>query len=378
MSNRAKNNLRSLLIVMLTFILFCLPAATGLAAVNLTTQGNQQSSGEPAIKVTNQIESYLNDFITKDTARRNWKLLDKKVSVVSAEQSGYEVSMVFDVDRKHLLGFAKAEDSPALKGRLAFVQKNGKQLSANALAKANKEIEMWKRDLTEYITTPQNCFDRIKVTAMVNTADIVQPETVKFYREDCNGNFIPTSLQEIPSNDIVEKDAFNTIKANVSDNSQVGALAIVNYNRIAARDYVRTWATNTTKNCSTTSTTKQDKSTYNPNYSAYTCTDCANYVSQGLRAGGIPTDSTWYKDSTAWINVSSLTSYMTGKTYWIATTNINDCVAGFPFRMKAYSHVMMMSYNDGTTRKYCAHTSDRNDAIMSETTSTAYFYRVNY
>ncbi|MHB9094612.1 MAG: amidase domain-containing protein [Eubacteriales bacterium] len=382
MLSRFKYRYRSVLIVLLTVVLFCLPAATGLAAVKLTGSVTQQT-GVPAVEVTNQVGSYLNDFIAKDTALRNWKLLDQKVTVVSSNQSGYEVSMVFDVDRKHLLDFAKAEDIPALKGRLAYIQKNGKQLSANGLTKANKEIENWKHDLNEYITIPQNCFDRIKVTAVLDIAGLVKPETVSFYREDPLGNFVTTSLQDIPSNATVEQASFDTIKANVSAVSNKSAktvqpMAIVNYNRLAARDYVQLYTSNTSLTCSGGSAL-QNTSYYNlASYSYYNCNDCANFVSQGLRAGGIATDGTWYKDSSAWIGVSALTSYMVGRTYWIESTNINDCVAGMPLRMKTGSHVMMMSYNDGSTRKYCAHTNDRKDASWTGGTADAYYYRINY
>ena len=50
----------------------------------------------------------------------------------------------------------------------------------------------------------------------------------------------------------------------------------------------------------------------NPAYSDYTGRggDCANFVSQCLCAGGLPTDGTWYKDSKAWIAVIALSNYL--------------------------------------------------------------------
>ncbi|SFH31450.1 Putative amidase domain-containing protein [Desulfotomaculum arcticum] len=376
MLNKANLRLRILIASLVAFALFCLPAVSGYAAETFI---NQEATGKINPVVYEQFELIINDFIGQDTELRNWELLDQQINHIASAQSGQDVSITFHIERKHLLKFAKAEDSPALKGRLKYIQNNGKQLSANALAKANKEIEIWKRDLNEYITTPQHCSDHIKVTATLDANDKVIPDTIKFYAEDPVGNFLPTRLQDIPSNETVEQNAFDTIKENViTQEGMVEPSAIVNYDRIAARDYVRKWVANTSKPCEPDSETVQDKSNYNPAYTAYTCNDCANFVSQGLNAGGIPTDSTWKPYTSAWINVTSQANYMVAKTYWIATTNLNDCVAGFPFRIKSYEHVMMMSYNDGTTRKYCGHSSDRYDEKWTGGTANAYYYRINY
>lgn len=49
---------------------------------------------------------------------------------------------------------------------------------------------------------------------------------------------------------------------------------------------------------------------YNKEYSVYLNVDCANFVSQCLRAGGLVTDQIWYKDSNTWISVVRLTNYL--------------------------------------------------------------------
>lgn len=374
MFKNVNRRFRLIVATLIAVILFCLPAASGFAAVALFTKS---TNGQPTSAVISQMQVILDNYLAQDTALRNWKLLDQKITQVSANQFGYDVSIIFDIDRQHLLNFARAEDSPALKGRLAYVEKHGKQLPANALDKANKEIAMWKHDLHEYITTPQNCFDRIKVTATLDTGGTVKPDTVKYYREDAIGNFVPASLQEIPSNAKVEQDAFDTIKANAKEAAKANTVqpaALVNYDRYAARDYVLQYSSNTSLTCSNGST-KQNPAYYNSNYAYYDCNDCANFVSQGLYAGGIVTDGTWYPGSSAWISVSSLTNYMVSRQYWIESANINDCVAGMPFKQSGVSHVMMMNYNDGSTRKYCGHTNDRRDVSW---TGSGVYYRINY
>lgn len=49
---------------------------------------------------------------------------------------------------------------------------------------------------------------------------------------------------------------------------------------------------------------------YNKEYTVYPNADCANFVSQCLKAGGLATDQIWYKDSNTWISVVSLTNYL--------------------------------------------------------------------
>lgn len=66
---------------------------------------------------------------------------------------------------------------------------------------------------------------------------------------------------------------------------------------------------------------------------------------------------------------------MLNKGYWVVGS-LSTCVAGYPFRMTTYEHIMMMVYNDGTTRKYSAHTNDRCQAIWSG--GSAEYYRVVY
>lgn len=45
----------------------------------------------------------------------------------------------------------------------------------------------------------------------------------------------------------------------------------------------------------------------------YDGADCTNFVSKAINAGGIPTDSTWYQGSNAWIRVIELKNYLINK-----------------------------------------------------------------
>lgn len=377
-----KIRLTKVFLAMVVLTLLIMPAVTGFAATQLIQDPLDTANKltlEPAI--SDKLGNSVREYIIKDTEARNWKLLDSKITLTSNEQSGSHVSAIFDVDRKHLLNYAKAEDAPAVKGRLEFMNKNGKGLSKKQLDKVQKEIAIWKHDITEYITVPQNSFDRIKIEAQLDSNESIIPGSVKILGEGpIGGEYIPINIADIPTPDKVKEDAYRTIKKSVNSPSpDVTAAAL--YQRLTARDYVKKWSSNTTKVCSTTSTTKQDPTYYNTaQYTKwYECNDCANFVSQGLNAGGIPTDTTWKPYTSAWIGVTALKDYMLNNNRMVAATdnNVNECVAGYPFRLSSGSHFMMMTYNDGTTRKYSAHTSDRND-VTWYTSTGAYYYRVVY
>lgn len=120
-----------------------------------------------------------------------------------------------------------------------------------------------------------------------------------------------------------------------------------------------------------------DTEKYNPNYTHYASNhnDCANYLSQALSNGGIPEDDTWKPNSRAWINVTSLTNYMTSNGYWSSIT-YNVLQKGDVLRFKSGSHIVMITSFDGTTYRYSGHTNDRLNYVIRPTSSTAYYYRV--
>lgn len=330
-----------------------------------------------------QFEPLVNQFIQQDTELRTWKLLDLKIRPVSEKLEGATAEVVFDVERIHLLSYERPELVPSLKARIAFLKQNETGLSPAQLQAVKEEIEIWKHDLAEYISTPQYCFDRLKLTGEVSNGSIV-PGSVRIYREGPLGDYEPARLEDIPTPQQVEKESVEAIKEIASTAKEVGSQVqpLALYDRLAARDYANTYTSNpSSKYCphcySSTSTCLQNSSYYNlAQYSkCWCCNDCANYVSQASRRGGIPTDTTWYPYSTPWVNVNALKNYMLNKGRWVIGS-IGTCVAGYPFRMTSYEHIMMMVYNDGTTRKYSAHTNDRRQVTWSG--GSAEYYKVVY
>lgn len=118
-------------------------------------------------------------------------------------------------------------------------------------------------------------------------------------------------------------------------------------------------------------------SKYNKNYLHYADihSDCANYVSQALCEGGIPTDNKWKPDSVAWKNVDSLIAYMCNNGYG---TSVSYSVVqrGDLIKFSSGSHVVMITSFDGVTYKYSGHTCDRLDMTQTITSTLGKYYRI--
>lgn len=312
--------------------------------------------------LSDQMQSQVNDLLKQEMVARHWKLVDSTITLQSIENSDSKVSAIFGIHATHLLDYASPEDVPIMKGKLQYVADN--KVSGQALDSINKDIAMWKSDLQTYITTPLPYNNVIKAEGSIDSAGKLGKESVAFYVMNEAGEWIPYTLSNITTPDEAEKNGYDGLKAQVqelqtkSQNDNIAPTAVVPfiYDRLAARDYG--YSSNPTKVCQSGSTTTQDASYYNSQYTYYNCNDCANYVSQCLYKGGIPKDSTWSPGSASWIQANTLISYMLNKGY-IYSATANTCVAGYPMKVRGQQHVELMVYNDGQNRLANAHTNDK-------------------
>lgn len=199
----------------------------------------------------------------------------------------------------------------------------------------------------------------------------------------------PPSRDELRKNgyDSLEATDKSIIEANINDGEQGGATRGVwsVYNGVM---YTNSYTSNPT-NCNVhgntcgnlVNTTKYNNSSYRHWVTGNAHTDCANFISQALHAGGIPKDSTWTCNTStgtsAWINVSALTSYMfSNKHYWspIPTSAV---AVGDIMSYGSYSHIVMITAHDGVSFRYSGHTNDRLN-IVTGLSSSDTFYRVTY
>lgn len=205
----------------------------------------------------------------------------------------------------------------------------------------------------EYIGETSDFTYHIKVSAPVAEPDNITLTGLDEFDNDVNINeYELRSYDEIYRNGA--EDAQAAVQSMMVSPAWV-ATKINNYNsynRIAARDYAyKYW------------------SSYNPAYTSYKGNggDCANFVSQCLHAGGIPTDTTWKADSVSWIRASAVPSYMMNKGYATKTSYTNATAGSFAYTSSGAGHAVLVTINDGAKIAYTAHTTDRKDAAFSST-----------
>lgn len=205
----------------------------------------------------------------------------------------------------------------------------------------------------EYIGETSDFTYHIKVSAPVAELDNITLTGLDEFDNDVNINeYELRSYDEIYRNGA--EDAQAAVQSMMISPAWV-ATKINNYNsynRIAARDYAyKYW------------------SSYNPAYTSYKGNggDCANFVSQCIHAGGIPTDATWKADSVSWIRASAVPSYMMNKGYATKTSYTNATAGNFAYTSSGAGHAVLVTINDGAKIAYTAHTTDRKDAAFSST-----------
>ena len=182
---------------------------------------------------------------------------------------------------------------------------------------------------------------------------------------------IPRSYREIEEEGKRDVTFFEMKRKNEvqEPNSLKNTKGFASYDRIAARDYALTYSSNATNYCKCGKLYGVDYSSWNNDEYPYfpnAChSDCADFVSQAMHAGGIPLDpGKWerLKDGNndwAWTNIRGLKAYMTSKGYW-NESNFSNCNAG-NILLTSSGHIVMITLNDGITHRYSGHTRDRNN-----------------
>ncbi|MEK3785443.1 amidase domain-containing protein [Paenibacillus sp. FSL K6-1230] len=148
-----------------------------------------------------------------------------------------------------------------------------------------------------------------------------------------------------------------SIQSAISSTNQLSQVmkAAVSYDRIAARDYAL------------------DHGLDEPEFSKANNmgSDCANFVSKALRAGGFPVDKAgkWYPSPkagsyagenwmrTGYYNNGGVVPYMVDKGYFYKQTKQNKVNAGSILSRTDTSHVALVTYGDGSVIKYTEHSN---------------------
>ncbi|WP_127508362.1 amidase domain-containing protein [Paenibacillus humicus] len=290
-----------------------------------------------------------------------------------------KLSAQIDIHLVKTLKSKSVEEIPYVQGLMKGAETLKLSKDRNA-ARAASYVEQRKKEFQEYIGAKQEQNDSFLLTAQVNDG-AMEASTLKLEFQNVE-EWIPASAFVPASPSALALSGVQDLSAAASDSISVkpsAAVAAVSYDRLAARDYANKWT-------SERSPGDPDPTKYNTKeYGTYYDNDCANFVSQALKAGGIPTDATWKPYTIAWINTGQnrddgLMDYMVGtKGYFKKATKTTTAAGGIINDVQeGNSHVMMVVANDGTTMTYSAHTTDRLKHSFATFSTSAYeFYVFN-
>lgn len=241
----------------------------------------------------------------------------------------------------------------------------------NNLANFVKEIE------DEYIgeSSEYNIGLRASIDAQGNLTEL-EYGTLDGYSKDIS-IVIPESEKEMVQSGVAQVNetarAALTDVSNKKESSNVVAPTSnpsFKYYRVNARDYANQYTSNPSAvYCNTHKDyIRQDTKKYNRSYENYCCNDCANYVSQAMKAGRVPTDFSWTPGSGTWRNCTHLRAYFyQSPGYWNLATYSNCNAGGVILLSKSTGpyHAMMNVHNDGVSTKYSGHTNDRKQYVYT-------------
>lgn len=215
----------------------------------------------------------------------------------------------------------------------------------------------------------------IILTDYFSSESLDDPGTDKVVLVEGNPKRIEPDYSLMPDNFMYVtplEELANTLLKDLSASSDAFTVSTVpsaskSYSGSTAAVYIRSWVRNTRVTCS--DGTLQNTIFYNPAYYAYPCTDCANYVSQALYYGGLPTTGSWYPYSEAWRWVPTFQSYIISNDLGYYTSS--SLLGLGDLGIIPSQHVGMVSGLN--PMRYSGHTNDR----LNYPWTTAYTYCVN-
>lgn len=269
----------------------------------------------------------------------------------------------------------KPEESPIIMGmRLASEEYS----SIYEKQKAEEIIDKYIEEFSSYYQVPMRTgfLYQAVVSPSVNTksADI---EVELFYKSELDDGEI--ILAPINFESVIDKagneDYSALLREEIGKDAIIRSARTVSYDRFNAVSYAVTHATD------------------QPEFSGNGNSDCANFVSKCVNAGGIPTDTNgnWYPAST-WGNISTggvnwyrtgyygnggVIPYLTGKGYFNSVSEsgvITGCIMSYNNK----SHVAFVTACDGYTIKYSHHSSSAKPYIYytyNSSTDDVTFYK---
>lgn len=172
-------------------------------------------------------------------------------------------------------------------------------------------------------------------------------------------DYFPASDTEMYQNGLNHASSIQASASEIA--ADINAATLIVYYRVDARNYANLYTSNATTTYNG-SGTYMNPSYYNSAYTFFKDADCANFISQAIRYGGIPINSTWQPYTYAWVNAEGLRAYLKSSGL-VEVSNYTSCNAGgiiccIDSEDGLNDHIVMCVLNDTVNRAYSAHTSD--------------------
>lgn len=312
----------------------------------------------------------------------NITTFDVDIEGIEIKDNGnYQVDSLATFTR--VLKAESAYDLPYIQGLQAGL---AKLTNPSEIAAAEAHLNRWVIDLEgNYIGHEQTESASFRIEFPANQARALNTNAA-----DVAINFVDGMTGEALDMDHFKLQSKNELFANGVADAQTIATAVAttdltsvqsapssatDYDRIAARDYARQYT------CNLGGTNPEY---YNPDYQYFIGNDCANYVSQCIRAGGIETEAgVWAPYTLAWKTVSrsgnslGVCEYMVNNGYFFhAGTDKMKAIAGSILKWVSVSssHVALVDQNDTIVMTYCGHSNDRLSEPFDQSNSITAIY----
>lgn len=337
-------------------ISFALTAALISCAIG-TVAGATEESMDFALN--NQIVEYVNAQVV-DSYSEYYTIPSIQSEIIDiAMENGQTVATV-NCSFTKILKAQSSSQMPYIQGLTNVAS----QMTGSEKEKLDNYINVRKKELDElYIGKPQT--ENAAFTVTVDSLTTYSSSDNNFdiaFKDDFGGTYSMDEFRPLSTDELIEKGQVDAYQIAESENGSVIPYATTRnsarqYNRVWARDYARIYTDNTGGNST---------ENYNPDYSYFYGDDCANFVSQCIRYGGIGTDSVWYPYSTAWKfgggpagTDGGLCDYMSENDLFFRCNEESKAFAGSIICWTSYEHVGIVDQNDTVTMTFCAHTNNR-------------------
>lgn len=366
-----------------------------ISAVNVSAV-NEVTAEEIQIAVSDYVEEWV-----QDTYSDHYDMSNFEVSFFSTTINSNQYETYGTVSYSASLAYDTVDDMPLVKGaqdilgitsmestlKSKSLESTSLDLSTVQTYGLNYQINDYFAELQSYIGTPTIDTFFFKAVGSLTSTPI---EVQLFFEQAEEGYISAENFAALSDTELFDKGQ-NIAETMIAKSEEIGrkvsARGYSEYLRTLAKDYALRYSNNPTTNChdNTLLLSNGDgcdydswNESYYPYQSGFCHDDCADFVSQAIHSGELPSEFTtdgWYRSGStftnAWVRVSYLIPWLTNKGYAEECTR-DECTAG-NIMLTSSTHVVMVTYNDGEKVKFTGHTNDRRDVVISDSKDLTYY-----